>query len=324
MIRSTLEHIAGNYMQAKQEPYSGHWLGHYIRHDAPAEIRASLQDPSLTFGSGAGTSGRWPNVTWLGVYDIAVTDSAQHGYYLVYLFAADMSRVCLSMNQGTTEVIQEFGQTKAALEELRRRATLIRHRLKGEIGGYDLSAIDLAADGFFPKGYEAGHAFGRTYDLANLPDEETLVSDLRELVRLYRVLIIRGGVASFAEDEPPAKKGKKATLTEKKQYRVHRSLDRNPKASREAKKIHGHVCQACGFDFERVYGELANNYIEAHHLIPVSSIPEGEEVPMDPEKDFAVLCANCHRMVHKTNPPKSIEELGAIPGVQWFKTRLEH
>ena len=47
-------------------------------------------------------------------------------------------------------------------------------------------------------------------------------------------------------------------------------------------------------------------------------------MPMDPEKDFAVLCANCHRMVHKTSPPKSIEELRAITGVQWFKTRLKY
>ena len=30
------------------------------------------------------------------------------------------------------------------------------------------------------------------------------------------------------------------------------------------------------------------------------------------EKDIAMLCANCHRMIHKKNPPLSLEELKKI------------
>jgi HNH endonuclease len=39
--------------------------------------------------------------------------------------------------------------------------------------------------------------------------------------------------------------------------------------------------------------------IEAHHLIPLSQL-KGKRVALDPKNDVAVLCANCHRMVHRS------------------------
>ena len=80
-----------------------------------------------------------------------------------------------------------------------------------------------------------------------------------------------------------------ASITEKRLYVAHRKLERNPKAAKAAKGVHGYVCQSCSFDFGAIYGEAAQGYIEAHHLIPLSEIPEGHSVELDPEKDFAVL-----------------------------------
>jgi predicted HNH restriction endonuclease len=74
-------------------------------------------------------------------------------------------------------------------------------------------------------------------------------------------------------------------------------IERSSKAADCAKQFHGYVCQACGFDFEANWGAREREFIEAHHLIPRSTLPEGEPVPMDPAKDFALLCSNCHRMV---------------------------
>ncbi|RME88331.1 MAG: hypothetical protein D6770_07190, partial [Anaerolineae bacterium] len=73
--------------------------------------------------------------------------------------------------------------------------------------------------------------------------------------------------------------------------------ERNPKVRSAAIRIHGTKCMACGFDFEAVYGERGKGYIEVHHTVPVSSL-DGEML-IDPEKDVVVLCANCHRMVHR-------------------------
>jgi hypothetical protein len=82
--------------------------------------------------------------------------------------------------------------------------------------GYE--KIDLASDRFFPRGYEAGHAFGCEYQLASLPVENALLDDLKEAVRLYRVLILRGG-GTILSDEDAAEAGlEKASITEKRRY----------------------------------------------------------------------------------------------------------
>ena len=60
------------------------------------------------------------------------------------------------------------------------------------------------------------------------------------------------------------------------------------------------------------YSSLLNKkkqeFIEAHHKRQIQDLPEGEIVEFKIE-DFSVLCSNCHRMVHRKNPPYSIEEV---------------
>ena len=43
---------------------------------------------------------------------------------------------------------------------------------------------------------------------------------------------------------------KDQNLEERKKYRRHRSIERNPNTSKEVKKVRGYVCEACGFDFK--------------------------------------------------------------------------
>jgi 5-methylcytosine-specific restriction protein A len=69
----------------------------------------------------------------------------------------------------------------------------------------------------------------------------------------------------------------------------------------------GYACQACGFDFREKYGDIGIEYIHVHHIIPVSELGENYEV--DPISDLVPLCPNCHAMVHRRNPPFSINEL---------------
>ena len=72
--------------------------------------------------------------------------------------------------------------------------------------------------------------------------------------------------------------------------------------------IHGTKCQICGFDFEKVYGELGRGFIEVHHIKPLHSLDD--EVPVNPETDLVCLCSNCHRMVHrKKGKVLTVEEL---------------
>ena len=86
--------------------------------------------------------------------------------------------------------------------------------------------------------------------------------------------------------------------------RLHRVRERSRKLV-EAKKAQALAaygalrCEACGFDFEARYGERGRGFIEAHHTKPVHTLGDGKVTKLD---DLALVCANCHRMIHARQP----------------------
>lgn len=86
--------------------------------------------------------------------------------------------------------------------------------------------------------------------------------------------------------------------------------ERDPRNRREAIAIHGKTCLACGFNFSEKYGELGDEYIVVHHTVPVSQM--GPDYVVNPAKDLITLCANCHAMVHRQDPPMSLASLQKI------------
>ena len=65
-------------------------------------------------------------------------------------------------------------------------------------------------------------------------------------------------------------------------------------------------CQVCGFDFYESYGELGRDYAQVHHLKPLSDRTKPSLTLLS---DLAVLCANCHTMVHVGGIVRPLEEL---------------
>lgn len=88
--------------------------------------------------------------------------------------------------------------------------------------------------------------------------------------------------------------------------------ERSAEARRKCIQNMGCVCAVCGFDFEKVYGELGKGFIHVHHKIPVSSI--GEAYTVNYETDLLPVCPNCHAMLHRKKSGKvfSVEELKDI------------
>lgn len=213
---------------------------------------------------------------------------------------------------------EEFG--RGTHDELSRRAALIRSRLPKRPTKFSGASVNLASASMLARDYELSVAFAIEYDPANLPAEEMLVEDLTEIVKQYLRLTARGGVDLL---DAETNNGHDATIVERRRYRFHRRIERNSRAAMAAKKIHGCICQACGFDFEAVYGEVGKGYIEAHHLTPLSELPEDKPVRQDPKSDFAVLCANCHRMMHRNGAPSGVEDLRITEGVSKLRHYLE-
>ena len=92
--------------------------------------------------------------------------------------------------------------------------------------------------------------------------------------------------------------------------RAARSVETYQKAlaaRQQCLAAHGTQCAVCAVRLEEVYGTLAAGFIEVHHLQPLSRI--GRESALDPKRDLRPVCPNCHRMLHRREPPLSIEEL---------------
>lgn len=98
----------------------------------------------------------------------------------------------------------------------------------------------------------------------------------------------------------------------RQQTKQHIVRERNPMLVREAKqkfkREHGGklYCEICGFDFSVVYGDIGEDYIEIHHIKPISKMKEGERTNLN---DVAVICSNCHRIIHRKKPWLTIEQV---------------
>lgn len=93
--------------------------------------------------------------------------------------------------------------------------------------------------------------------------------------------------------------------------RKHKSRERNKKLIEEVKTIYKNkfgelICQVCDFNFEKKYGEIGQDFIECHHTIAVSEMNENHKTRIE---DIVILCANCHRMIHRKRPWLGIHEL---------------
>jgi 5-methylcytosine-specific restriction protein A len=68
-------------------------------------------------------------------------------------------------------------------------------------------------------------------------------------------------------------------------------------------------CEVCGFDFLEFYGEVGRGFAECHHIVPLAEAAFNRETRLT---DLAIVCANCHRMLHRGRP---VLTLGALKRV---------
>jgi len=97
--------------------------------------------------------------------------------------------------------------------------------------------------------------------------------------------------------------------------RYSNHYERNPKLRAEAIAIHGTTCmvEACSFNFQKVYGLRGKDFIEVHHLKPLSKLNLDFLQPTNPQTDLVVICSNCHRMIHRQqNKILSLKEVSDL------------
>jgi hypothetical protein len=170
---------------------------------------------------------------------------------------------------------------------------------------------DLVLDGkCYPPKYvislAAKFAHGREHPPA---DFDAVEAKNFFLGRDYEVIDRRGKtkaetIIANEDDESAFPEGRE-------RFGKHRTLERDGAISRKAKakrlKETGRLeCEVCGFDFVETYGTVGTGFIEAHHTIPVASLDGREKTKIS---DLALVCSNCHRMLHRGTSPLSVNQL---------------
>lgn len=145
-------------------------------------------------------------------------------------------------------------------------------------------------------------------DNANNFEDTKNSSDYREPIEMPNAAL--SALEATVEADLDSRFAEEEEYFEGKKVRRY-AYERNPKLRSKAIWHHGYKCKACGFDFEEKYGEHGSDFIEVHHLNPVST--HEKDTSVDPKTEMTVLCSNCHSMIHrKKDNVLSLDELREI------------
>ncbi|MBU0959988.1 MAG: HNH endonuclease, partial [Proteobacteria bacterium] len=99
----------------------------------------------------------------------------------------------------------------------------------------------------------------------------------------------------------------------KKLFIIHRKREAKLRAAKIRDTLNNNGgklrCEVpgCGFNFSDVYGEIGEKFAIVHHLTPLSDLnPTGQRNSI---ADLAVVCANCHAMIHRGGECRPLESL---------------
>lgn len=132
---------------------------------------------------------------------------------------------------------------------------------------------------------------------------------LHDAAAAIRAAVLAGATVAAGADD--ANEGFAEAEEGRLLTRLHRERERSGKlvARRKEQALAGDGClrcEACGFDFEQRYGARGRGFIECHHTRPVHTLRPGDRTRL---AELAMVCANCHRMIHARQPWLSVAEL---------------
>jgi 5-methylcytosine-specific restriction enzyme A len=149
---------------------------------------------------------------------------------------------------------------------------------------------------------------GGALDAAVLDDFLSSPDEMHALAETLRNAAARGtfDVLPQAPDENETDAAREGRLLQRQHYSLERDRRLRARKIKEFLKTHPQVfCEVCGFDFHHTYGDRGAGYVEVHHKVPLHV--SGEVTTK--LSDLILLCANCHRMIHRATPWLTPDEL---------------
>lgn len=207
-LQNVLIEIMNSYIAARNEAFAGHPLGTLFRQTIPEQIRSLyFIDPNYKIQGSVG-QGNWANVPWIAVMDKRLTDTTQHGEYIVYLFSEDMKSVYLTLNQGVTVPKDELGK-KEGYHYLEQKANELRELLPLE-GMQKDDGINLTSKSGLGRDYQVSTVAYIRYDRNAIPDDDQLLADLENVVFNYKMYVDHVIKNKGVDEEVPSKEEKES------------------------------------------------------------------------------------------------------------------
>jgi 5-methylcytosine-specific restriction protein A len=259
-------------------------------------------------------NGNIARVPWVGIFRKSVTENAENGYYIVLLFAENMSRCWLSLNQGITAV-ENLYTKRFAWRKMQEAAAVAVRYLDHHPEAY-LGPIDLSSTGDLGRAYEVAAIESFLYSREALPAESLFFHHLDLLLSHYDALarahgpdlyslftVSEGEFQQVALEKAAAQAGAmRGYSAEGAPGLVSTKLGtkgniRSPIVAADAIRAAQFACEIDSDHWTFKSKAKKQRYVEAHHLIPICQ-QHRFEVSLDVVANVVSLCATCHRMLH--------------------------
>lgn len=202
-MRSFFINVLEHYIPASQGNFTDHPIADLLRNSFPKSIKDIIEESDKYIFKGSAGQSRWAACPWVAILDVLVTTSTQDGYYPVYIFRKDMTGFYLTLNQGVTSVGQEIKKGYRSI--LKKRADSLRMQINYDAQLFSAENIDLRkgknTKSHLPGDYEAGNIISKFYSLANVPQEDELVRDLKLMLSIYSELVAAKNLTSNTQEE---------------------------------------------------------------------------------------------------------------------------
>ncbi len=158
------------------------------------------------------------------------------------------------------------------------------------------------------KGMTSGSKLDRVVFDEFFHQREKLHAIANEIKKIANDSEIKHKIYTIEEDEQTIND---AVMEGQVLYKLHKVRERDQGIVKNKKEqyftLFGKLsCEACIFEFESFYGDIGKGYIECHHRTPLASMQLASKTGLD---DLALVCSNCHRMLHRSVDYLSVEDL---------------
>ena len=159
----------------------------------------------------------------------------------------------------------------------------------------------------FDPHYEEGLSRGSKLDKEVWEDFSGNIEILNQVAQAIRSNFQEIKSAEELDDDIEAIEGKILTrIHQKRERNVQIVKKKKTQVLRQTGKLE---CEVCGFDYEKTYGIHGKGFTECHHTNPLSEVNDTQITKLS---DLAIVCANCHRMIHKSRPWLLLVEIKGI------------